>query len=43
MHCRSSAKSNCFNPRARVGRDLQDKVWLFNVVGFNPRARVGRD
>ena len=35
--------TSCFNPRARVGRD----VWVFPMMDrklcFNPRARVGRD
>ena len=33
----------CFNPRARVGRDVDHRTLLTDVVGFNPRARVGRD
>jgi len=33
----------CFNPRARVGRDLLDIVASITPSSFNPRARVGRD
>ena len=34
----------CFNPRARVGRDIQDGTcWMEEGCRFNPRARVGRD
>ncbi len=34
----------CFNPRARVGRDLpRDPCHIFPLFRFNPRARVGRD
>ncbi len=33
----------CFNPRARVGRDLENMKPIFSCFGFNPRARVGRD
>ena len=32
-----------FNPRARVGRDLEDRDAIQFATGFNPRARVGRD
>ena len=32
-------KTFCFNPRARVGRD----ILASNMESFNPRARVGRD
>ena len=33
----------CFNPRARVGRDLWTAYWTPASNSFNPRARVGRD
>jgi len=33
----------CFNPRARVGRDLFPDKKQRILSGFNPRARVGRD
>ncbi len=33
----------CFNPRARVGRDFLRKMSLTASCSFNPRARVGRD
>ena len=34
----------CFNPRARVGRDVSGAKALGGAaLGFNPRARVGRD
>jgi len=33
----------CFNPRARVGRDVALGNFEPSDVGFNPRARVGRD
>ena len=33
----------CFNPRARVGRDLECVMRAPVVRSFNPRARVGRD
>jgi len=32
-----------FNPRARVGRDLQCYRQGLQFLCFNPRARVGRD
>ena len=32
-----------FNPRARVGRDMESTGFLQMLLGFNPRARVGRD
>ena len=32
-----------FNPRARVGRDLDCASMTFHQRCFNPRARVGRD
>ncbi len=32
-----------FNPRARVGRDLQELHGRSASICFNPRARVGRD
>jgi len=38
-----SRSDTCFNPRARVGRDMPDEG-LVPIGGcFNPRARVGRD
>ena len=34
----------CFNPRAHVGRDLQQRLSArLQDPGFNPRAHVGRD
>ena len=36
-------KLTCFNPRARVGRDIPAHVEYVRAEGFNPRARVGRD
>ncbi len=33
----------CFNPRARVGRDAIGGGDHGNQYSFNPRARVGRD
>ena len=35
--------SVCFNPRARVGRDIQAILFASGKGSFNPRARVGRD
>ena len=35
--------SEGFNPRARVGRDLESHRLLVKLGSFNPRARVGRD
>ncbi len=35
--------AKCFNPRARVGRDLSVQGSPSMPEGFNPRARVGRD
>ncbi len=32
-----------FNPRARVGRDMQEMREEQRIICFNPRARVGRD
>ena len=32
-----------FNPRARVGRDMQYSLEFIVMSSFNPRARVGRD
>ncbi len=32
-----------FNPRARVGRDVQRLIKAYSQACFNPRARVGRD
>ena len=34
---------SCFNPRARVGRDVLTTVSIPPMNCFNPRARVGRD
>ena len=39
----SSSKPMCFNPRARVGRDLLIEARCLSSDSFNPRARVGRD
>ncbi len=36
-------RSGCFNPRARVGRDLAMYWRSWALDSFNPRARVGRD
>ena len=33
----------CFNPRARVGRDWFTSICPCLLTRFNPRARVGRD
>ena len=33
----------CFNPRARVGRDMIILMHSMRLESFNPRARVGRD
>ena len=33
----------CFNPRARMGRDMEEARRRYTVAGFNPRARMGRD
>ena len=33
----------CFNPRARVGRDSLCLGIVTSKICFNPRARVGRD
>ena len=32
-----------FNPRAREGRDIAQKMFWSNSYNFNPRAREGRD
>jgi len=32
-----------FNPRARVGRDIELAAIKTLIHSFNPRARVGRD
>ena len=32
-----------FNPRARDGRDISQRMKLSMVLSFNPRARDGRD
>ena len=34
---------NCFNPRARTGRDTRAIRGSISEPGFNPRARTGRD
>ena len=39
---RSSGRCG-FNPRARVGRDVEELLNLTIFSSFNPRARVGRD
>jgi len=39
----SPAHRVCFNPRARVGRDVSPLIYKAFMDGFNPRARVGRD
>ena len=36
-------KYECFNPRAREGRDINNAVSAILWRGFNPRAREGRD
>ena len=36
-------KRDCFNPRARMGRDCTSWPSAGVVDGFNPRARMGRD
>ena len=42
-HLKYSAMQ-CFNPRARVGRDKYKNIFpVLYDTGFNPRARVGRD
>ncbi len=33
----------CFNPHARVGRDIPNPAIEGLVTSFNPHARVGRD
>jgi len=33
----------CFNPRARMGRDVNHAGSNYNASSFNPRARMGRD
>ena len=38
-----SPRPDCFNPRARVGRDLPMPSLCIDLFCFNPRARVGRD
>jgi len=35
--------TNGFNPRARVGRDVDSEMDGARAACFNPRARVGRD
>ena len=34
---------DCFNPRAREGRDMVSQWRVDEMRGFNPRAREGRD
>jgi len=41
--CSSRSARASFNPRARVGRDLNVPVAPHLRTSFNPRARVGRD
>ena len=36
-------KGECFNPRARAGRDMSHILYLRYLPCFNPRARAGRD
>jgi len=36
-------KDICFNPRARMGRDIIDGETVLDRASFNPRARMGRD
>ncbi len=36
-------KDHCFNPRARMGRDLRGETHVLEGYSFNPRARMGRD
>jgi len=44
MSAAPAAVIPCFNPRARVGRDLnRTSTNALRINGFNPRARVGRD
>ena len=38
-----SSPINCFNPRAREGRDPLFATAAVARIGFNPRAREGRD
>ena len=33
----------CFNPRARDGREKTAAGIVTNMMGFNPRARDGRE
>ena len=37
------AFNECFNPRARMGRDLMLVDTVYPMGCFNPRARMGRD
>ncbi|EAQ36314.1 hypothetical protein NB311A_20291 [Nitrobacter sp. Nb-311A] len=37
------AASNCFDPRAREGRDLIERLRERAATSFDPRAREGRD
>jgi len=37
------AKLPCFNPRARMGRDVRGLAHGLGRSRFNPRARMGRD
>ena len=34
---------DCFNPRARDGRENSLLANNYNNIGFNPRARDGRE
>ncbi len=42
-HLIPCSQSVCFNPRARMGRDLFPGAGFFTARCFNPRARMGRD
>jgi len=41
--CRRLRPTRCFNPRARMGRDVSCSSGDYCGCGFNPRARMGRD
>ena len=40
---KTKAGKNNFNPRARMGRDMQECLLRREKKNFNPRARMGRD
>ena len=42
-YCGSVVCDSCFNPRARMGRDIRGDRFLTLWGSFNPRARMGRD